>query len=88
LRRVAFALGGAVAAVAVANAVAGCMWLCGSSSLLRAGTFTPDTSLPQYLDDYQLVVDDDFATVHESFTVDGHRWERTYRVVERTNVHN
>jgi hypothetical protein len=88
MKRVACALAGAVAAVAVGHAVAGCSWMCASSSMLRAGSFRLDTAAPQFLDDYELVVDDAFTTVRETFVLDGHRWERTYRVTAKTNVHD
>jgi hypothetical protein len=88
VKRVAFALAGVIAAVAAGN-LGGCGSVCSTSSQLRAGTFTqPDGTYG--LDHYTVVLDDDFSGVHESFDLDGHHWERTYRVVsfQHIDAHN
>ena len=84
MKRVAFALAGVMAAVAAGN-LGGCGSVCSTSSQLRAGTFMqPDGTYG--LDHYTVVLDRDFTAVHESFDLDGHHWERTYRVVSFQHI--
>ncbi len=79
MRRAGWALLGAVTAAVVGHVVAGCSGACASKSELAPGTYVA-ASAPVGLDGYTLVVDPDFAQVHERFSIGGHAHERTWNV--------